>query len=128
VLAFVRGDRSWLVGAVGTAFAIVVLTAWRLYDAHLHHSMTRLRRLDNGYATMQINHDGLVFTSAAGMSLLPWREFKEAWLYPDFWLLLIERNQFLTLPTRDLNGIARELVLSRLTAAGARIRGSATSE
>ncbi|MEO8669779.1 MAG: YcxB family protein [Tahibacter sp.] len=121
-IACLRGDRSWLVGAFGTGLAVVVLLAASIYRAHLRHAMNRVKRLNGGAVTLHISDDGVRFVSATSQAQLAWREIVELWQYRDFWVLLVDRNQPLTLPLRNLDEWARRALEMHLRAAGARLR------
>src|SRR5688572_795654 len=68
------GDRSWLVGAIGAALALVVLFAVALYVVHYRGSVGRFRRLKTPEATFDPGEHRFRVTSDAGLVEVPWKQ------------------------------------------------------
>jgi hypothetical protein len=115
------GDRSWFVGAIGAVLALGLFFAGALYLVHYRGSVGRFRRLGAPEATFEPEVDRFRVTSDAGLVEVPWTHVKEVWRFPEFWLLFVAPGQFITLPTADLDGAARELVIARVRVHGGRI-------
>lgn len=58
-----------------------------------------------------------VVTKTATFSTI-WSTFTELWRLPDFWLLIMGKGQYITLPTADLTPQARDLIVARIKASG----------
>lgn len=94
-----QGDRSWLVGVIGTVLAVfvgvfVLLWQWR------HAEMRRkLATIPSRQGRVTLNEDGLTVDTEAGGTSLPWTSFTEVWRLERCWLLFLAPNNFITLPT-----------------------------
>ena len=96
------GDRSWPLIVTGTGAVLPLLfvaVGWRL---HLSASLGRLRAMPEPEAEFVFDEQSFRVTSGAGEMKLPWTTVTEAWARPDFWMLHIAPNRFLTLPTQNM--------------------------
>jgi hypothetical protein len=115
------GDRSWFVGAIGAVLALGLAFGASLYVVHYRGSVGRFRRMSTPEATFEPEVDRFRLVSDAGLAECPWKHVKEVWRFPEFWLVFLAPGQFITLPTADLDGAAREFVIDRIKAHGGRI-------
>ncbi len=96
------GDRSWFVGFTGACLLIVVLiVAWG-YVAHFRSTTARFKRLSEPSGRFVFRDADFTVTSDAGSATLPWTSVREVWAFPRFWLFLLSRSQFLTLPIEGI--------------------------
>ena len=45
-----------------------------------------------------LRENDLTVSSDQGSATLPWSSVREVWAFPRFWLILLSRAQFITLP------------------------------
>jgi hypothetical protein len=121
VILVASGDRTWFVGMVGSAIVLFVGVAAFVFVFHYRATIGRLRRMQRPEAQLVLLNHGFRITSDAGMSELPLNTISEAWCFPSFWLMLVTRSQFFTLPLADLSDEARRHILGRLKAHGVKI-------
>ena len=115
------GDRSWWVGLFGAGLGFVVVMAGTLYFIHARGSLARFRRMRIPEATLELGEERLRMSSDVGTTELVWSTITEVWRFPEFWLVFFSRAQFVTLPTADLDPTAREFILSKTQANGAKL-------
>lgn len=116
----VSGNRSWLVGALGTATLFGAVMSVALYVVHLRRSMAKLAAMKTPVATLNLGEESFRVTSGAGTAELPWSAVKEVWQFESIWLVLFSPAEFITLPLADLQPEARDFILSKVP--DARIR------
>jgi heme/copper-type cytochrome/quinol oxidase subunit 4 len=121
VVLFVQGDRSWWMGAISTLWAIAVALLPMIYFVHLRNSMQKFRAMGRPQATLLAQESCFTFSSEIGSSTLAWSAVTEVWCFPNFWLLLFSKSQFVTLPLADLPTAMREFILERIEAAGGKV-------
>jgi len=116
-----RGERSWFVGMLGTGLAVAVVFAVALYFVHYQESLARFRRMRTPEAALELSEQSFRVASDAGSMEVSWNAVPELWRFSEFWLLFLSRAQFITLPTGDLDLGAREFIVSKVLASGAKV-------
>jgi hypothetical protein len=114
------GDRSWSIGVLGTVLFFAVLLVAMIYVVHLRQSLQKLRALGNPVATFAAEEGSFTVTSDVGTSTFRWSAVHDIWQFERYWLLLLSRAQFVTLPLIDIPGEMRSYVLERVMASRAR--------
>jgi len=102
VWLLVRRDRSWLVMVTGAAALLPLLLVLVGWCAHLYAKLHSFRSMPEPEAEFAFDAQGYRATSGLGEMGLPWSSVTEAWARPDFWMLIIASNQFVTLPTQNV--------------------------
>jgi len=115
------GDRSWLVGAIGTVFVLALTFVVALYFVHLRSSLERFRRMKVKEARLVADSDKLSLTSDVGASELSWSAVGQVWRFEKFWLLFFSRAQFVTLPVADLGRDTQDFILERVRSNGGKV-------
>jgi len=118
VTLLLGGDTSWFIGVLGTVLAMGVTFAAAVYLVHYHNSLSKLRAMGSPSATLVATDSALLLSSGAGSSTLPWSTVKEVWQFPECWLLLFSKAQFITLPLANVTPDAREFILQQVRSAG----------
>jgi len=96
------GDRSRVVGFASACLLVCALIlAWG-YLAHFRNTAARFERMAEPRARFVFRDGDLSIASDAGSATLPWSSVREVWVFPRFWLFLLSRSQFLTLPTAGI--------------------------
>ena len=120
-LSLVRGDRSWWFGMTATVLVIGIACAVALHVVHTRGSLARLRAMKSPEAVFQPGEERFRITSDIGTSELAWSAISGVWCYPDFWLLFLDRAQFITLPLEHVTPDARQFILDRIRAHGGKV-------
>jgi hypothetical protein len=115
------GDRSWWVGVLGTVLGLAVTFGVALYTVHYRGTMGRLRRMRTPEATIELGEERFRVSSELGTAEVAWAAVTEVWSFPEFLLVFLSKAQFIALPTTDLGVNAREVILGRVRASGAKV-------
>jgi hypothetical protein len=118
VFLVITQPGSWLAGAVAGAVAVLLLLLIGLYLLHYRQGMAKLARMQQPHAVLQLTESELIASSQAGSFSAPWSTFTGLWRFSDFWLLIIGKGQFMTLPRADLSDDARTFIASHIGAQG----------
>ena len=98
-------------GVAGVLLALIV----GVYFAHYRHGMAKLRRMKVPHALISLTEEEFSAKADSGSWSVPWRTFRALWQFPDFWLLIIGTNQYITLPAAQLPEDARTFILTFVT-------------
>lgn len=105
------GVGGWWLGFIDGLLLVVVLLPLGVFVAHRRHSMEILRRMRSPVATLAYDERDLTMRSDLGATTLPWSSVREVWRFDQFWLLLLSRGQFVTLPLGDLDEQTRSWIV-----------------
>ncbi|MBI3546090.1 MAG: YcxB family protein [Gammaproteobacteria bacterium] len=117
----IDGDRSWFVGVLGATVIIAIAVMAASYFVHLSRSLSRLRRMKDPVAILELEEKKFRVVSDVGASEMQWSLIKEIWRFEHAWLLLFSGGEFMTLPTEGLSEQSREFITERAKANGAKI-------
>ena len=121
VVELLSGDRSWLVGMVGTVLVVATAAGVSFYRVVLSRSLAKFRRLGEPKATFEILADRFRVISGGGNIELPWDAVSEVWRLPEFWIFFSSRAYYMTFPLTAVDVEAQDLVLAKLRGAGAKV-------
>lgn len=113
VFLVLGGDRSWIVGAVGMCLVFVVLVLLAGYIAHRRNTVGYFRRMADPRARLVFGETDLSIASELGSATLAWDSVREVWVFPRFWLFLLSRSSFFTLPTEGISDDVLAFVRSK---------------
>jgi hypothetical protein len=108
------GEPSWVFGANLAAIAFVPLFFLLLWRAHFVNTVGRFRSMASPSAEVIFRDQDLTISSELGSSTLPWTPFIDVWETPEFWMLFLAPNQFITLPIANLSEEALAFLRARL--------------
>lgn len=116
-----RGDTSWVVGALASVlvFGIAVIVA--LYVVHYRNALHKLKAMGHPQATFEASEAYLWVSSGAGTATLPWTAVTEIWQFKSCWLLLFSKAQFITLPLADMTPETATFIVARVQAVGGKV-------
>jgi YcxB-like protein len=122
LLLLVRGgDRSWAVGVLASFLVIGVAFSVAIYVVHIKNSLRKFRQMGPPIAAFSAQESTFTLSSGLGTTTLAWSAISEVWRFPEFWLLLFSKAQFVTLPLASLSSEARAFILQRVEASGGKI-------
>jgi hypothetical protein len=124
-LAFLlwSGDRSWMVGALGTVLFLDCAVALAVYFFHLRRSLAKFRAMGSPSAVLTLDEGSVSLASDLGSTSVPWSAVKEVWRFPDFWLLLFSKAQFVTIPLASVSAEMQAFIMTRVSATGGKVVG-----
>lgn len=117
----IRGDRSWLVGALGAALAIICCLALMVYVMHFRNTVGKFNAMVDPNALFAGTDSTFCIKSSLGETTMPWSSITEVWCFPNFWLLLFSRAQFITLPLEKLTVEHRAFITERIQKYGGKV-------
>jgi hypothetical protein len=109
----VTGGRSWLVGFMGAAILFVLLIFAIGYMAHTRNTTRRFARMAEPKARFVFTDLDVSISSDAGATTLAWPSIREVWAFPKFWLFLLTKSQFVTLPIEGVGEDVLALIRSK---------------
>lgn len=56
----------------------------------------------------------VTLVSELGSATIPWASIREIWEFPDFWLILLSRAQFITLPIAGVGEDTRAFIRGKI--------------
>lgn len=121
IVSLCNGDRSWVVGVLGSVLVFSIAFVVALYVVHYRNALYKLNALSSQQATLEASETSLSLSSAAGTATLPWSAVSEVWRFKTCWLLVLSKSQFVTLPLASLPPELAEFVLSRVRASGGKV-------
>ncbi len=116
-----KGERSWLVGAMGSVVLMGFLFSSVLYINHYRNTLGKFRELKGSNSTFKMNPDCFELESIIGTSTMNWSSVTELWQFKDYWLIFLSKAQFFTLPSSCLTDSNRESIIDYIKAAGGKI-------
>jgi hypothetical protein len=120
-LLLLAGDRSWLVGALGTVSAVSLAFLVAFYIVRYRHGIERLTAMGDPTAELVASQATLSIRSGVGSADLHWPSIIGIWRFPEVWLLMVSRRQYITLPTGQLAPDFLGFVQERVESSGGRI-------
>ena len=109
-----QGDRSWVVGAIGTVLVLFVAVFGSIWRWRRVEMRAKLAAIPSKQAIVTLTDASIAIETEAGGTSLPWTTFTELWKLERCWLLFLAHNSFVTLPTDGVAGDILELIESRL--------------
>jgi hypothetical protein len=109
-----NGDRSWWVGFLAAIIVLVPAGVLAAYAAHWHHTVGRIRQMQVPMARFTLNESEIAVASEVGSATIPWSLIVEIWEFPEFWLLLLSKSYFVTLPTDGVSASALEFLRDKV--------------
>lgn len=121
IYLLVKGDRSWLVGLIGTVISMAVSVMTASYFVHLKRSLTKLRSMGKPEGILELEDARIRITSDMGSSYVQWSLIKQLWRFDEAWLIFFSAGEFMTLPIKNISTENKEFMLSKLQQVGAKI-------
>ncbi|MDJ0721677.1 MAG: YcxB family protein [Desulfobacterales bacterium] len=97
-----RGDRSWLVGAIGCIVVLGVAVIVGSYLVYLRHAKLRFERMEKPEATLEIENDSFTISSDFGASTIKWSTIAEVQQTSNAWLVYFSETETMTLPLKTI--------------------------
>jgi hypothetical protein len=105
--------------AVSLAGTLLIAT---IFVAHYRNTLGKFRKLASPEAKLVVSAEQFSVTSDLGSSSIAWRGVSELWCYPDFWLLMLSRAQFVTLPLAGISLPMRQFIREQVEQTGGKVR------
>jgi hypothetical protein len=117
----VQGVTSWVVGVLATVLVFAGAVLITLYVVHYRSALQKLRDMGTPQATFVADESSFTVTSEIGSSNLRWSSVQAVWRFEDYWLLLLSKAQFITLPLVGVSAEMQTFMLARVQESGGKI-------
>jgi hypothetical protein len=121
ILLLLAGDRSWLVGASGAISVVSLAFLAAFYVIRYRRGIERLTAMGDPTAELVASQTTFTIRSRAGSADLYWSSIIAIRRFPEVWLLMVSRRQYITLPTGQLAPDFLALMEERVRSSGGRI-------
>jgi hypothetical protein len=115
------GERSWLLGVSGTVTLLGIIFALRLYFAYLGRALGRFERMKSKSVQITFTDESFSTTTDLGSGSVNWNNIRFIWRFPDVWLLFLEWNNFMSLPTENLDDEVKAFIVERVQGHGGKV-------
>lgn len=115
-----HGERGWLIGIAGLVVILPPLLIAIMWAAHHHNTIGKFRRMSAPQADFAFLDEGLEITSELGAAKIPWSTVMEIWERPDYWMIFVAPNQFMTMPLRTVSATDRDFLRRKASSAVSR--------
>lgn len=121
VYLFVRGDRSWQLGAIGAVVLLCFLFGVASYRIYLSRSMEKFKRISDSVAKFQFTENGIWAESDIGSSEVRWSFIEKIWIFPSVWLLFYPKQGYSTLPVADIDRELQQFIIKKVRENGGEV-------
>ncbi len=115
-----QGERSWVVGVLAAVLVFACAALIALFVVHYRNAMQKLRDMGTPQAMLMVDESSFTVTSEIGSATLHWAAIQEIWRFDDYWLLLLSKAQFITLPLSCVSAEMQTFINARVQASRAR--------
>ncbi|HEV2882335.1 MAG TPA: YcxB family protein [Pyrinomonadaceae bacterium] len=121
-LAFIyfllSGDRSWLLGFLGSVAGLCLVFGVLSYTIYLNRSMEKFKRMETPEAKFRFTDDRIGIESDIGWAELSWKMIEKVWKFPKVWLVFIAKQGYITLPTADIDEELQQFITRKIQESG----------
>lgn len=108
-----NGDRSWLLGFVGASVLVCAFVLVLTYFVCLNRSMDKFKQMEKPTANFSFSNDYIGIESDMGKVELSWKLLEKIWQYPSVWLVFLEKQSYITLPTESIDEELKQIYYSQ---------------
>ena len=122
VLLLIEGERSWFVGFLATAAALLLIANLAEYRLDASRATAKFDRAETD-ATRQFafTDANIKITSDSGQTEFSWKTIKKVWRYPTMWLILVRNEGFFTLPNANLDDKLENFIIGKVRENGGKV-------
>jgi hypothetical protein len=114
--------NPYLIGALGALALLAVMIAIGASIALRRQLLRNFRKHGGAPTPFRADSSGFTILSPVTTQTFAWSLVTAVWRFPDFWLLMFGRNNFITLPLASLSAELQTFVVDRVVAAGGKVR------
>jgi hypothetical protein len=105
-----RGDRSWVVGALGAILLVALTMAVVIFVVPYRRAMARFEAMASPSAEFVFRESGFAVRTDLGASEVSWSTVERILRATRVWLLVLRGATYLTLPIADLPAEVRTFI------------------
>lgn len=114
LVVLMSGDRSWLLGFMGAAVLVCAFVLILTYFLCLNRSMDKFKQMEKPTAKFSFTDEYIGIESDMGKSELSWKLIQKVWQYPSVWLVFLEKQSYITLPTESIDEELKQFIILKL--------------
>jgi len=118
VYFLITGDRSWILGLLGSIVGLCLVFGVLSYKIYLRRSMEKFKRMETPQAKFRFTDDRIGIESDIGWAELSWKMIEKVWKYPKVWLVFIVKQGYVTLPTAEIDEELRQFITRKIQESG----------
>jgi len=121
VLRMAFGEMDWL---AGICLAVAVLGLGIVVAAYVQrraYSLSHFRKTGNS-VSYELSEEFMKAKSALGSVELKWESFKGIWIFPEVWLLMIDKANYMTLPADQISNEIKEFLKRKIISVGGKVK------
>jgi hypothetical protein len=118
VYFLIAGDRSWLLGFLGSVVGLCLACGVVSYNIYLSRSMEKFKRMETHEAKFRFTDERIGIESDIGRTELSWKMIEKVWKYPQVWLVFIAKQGYVTLPTADIDEELQQFITRKVQESG----------
>ena len=121
VLRIVSGKTDLLAGIF---LAIAVFGLGIIVVAYFQSRNYRLSQFRNAgnSVSYELSEEFFKAKSGMGSTELKWESFKALWIFQKVWLLVFDKNGYLTLPTDQISNEVKEFLKRKIISVGGKVK------
>ena len=116
------GKTDWMFGALVVVFVMAVGINVAIYFRRINAAVSQLRKTEGATVAFEFSDERFKASSSMGSTELKWEAFKELWIFPKVWLLMLNRAIYLSLPADQLNEDVKRFLKQKIAALGGKIK------
>lgn len=113
---------NWFLTLLAAVVILGTLLIFVIFVTHYRHLMARFGKLESPNATLVVSSEQFTVTSDLGSSTMTWRTISEIWCFPEFWLVMFSKSQFMTLPLSGISTEVQQFIREQVEKAGGSVQ------
>ncbi|WP_170921238.1 YcxB family protein [Enhydrobacter aerosaccus] len=109
-----RDDPVWISFVEIAVIMLVPLCLLIVWRAHFTNTVGKFRSMTRPVGEFVFGDQDVTIRSELGSMTLPWARFTDVWQTPEFWMIFLGQDQFVTLPVMDIPEETLAFLRSRL--------------
>lgn len=118
---WLAGSDAWPLLILANVLVAAVVLAAAVYGVQWRGAMRKLRAMGRTQAVLRAQAEAFSVESDLGSSTLPWTAAQALWCFPQVWLLMLSRSQFITLPVENLSPALQVFLRERIQTHGGQV-------
>jgi len=102
--------NEWTTGAIGVSLGLGILFPVVLWWKIERSGLGRLRRMSSPHVKFVFDDRGVTADSELGAATIGWKSIENIWEFPEAWLLMVGKQQYVTLPISALTDELKEMI------------------
>jgi hypothetical protein len=121
VARMVSGKADLLAGIFLTIAVVGLgIIAAAYFQSH-NYRLSQFGKTGNS-VSYELSKDFFKAKSGMGSMELKWESFKAIWIFQKVWLLVFDKNGYLTLPTDQISGDVKEFLKQKIISVGGKVK------